>query len=293
MTHIHQQTEGGGLEPGDCVTALITMFEKRKRSQWIIYLEAVAPNAEESARKPRTPMVLYSSFGATQKCISIPAPVVVRTIGPFVESSKRGTKAPEKRARFALDEGFLKLGLHHAAAVFFRLEQGAIRGTWSVSNSPFSETKIAEGRRLADQLQIAANEEQALIGAVPALMSYLDAVRNTPGLSDILFEILDLPSAWSMLRNAGIKSIGLEFKKGTAPGQAAAWGLPDLAPIYYVPMILEMNHQAALKLTFVVTSPHPPLLACAGVVGMLAEKPDDPQKYLTLRVISARLKKRQ
>jgi len=38
----------------------------------------------------------------------------------------------------------------------------------------------------------------------------------------------------------------------------------------------------------VVTRPKPPFLACAGVVGLLAERPGDPETYLTLRVLSAR-----
>ena len=53
-------------------------------------------------------------------------------------------------------------------------------------------------------------------------------------------------------------------------------------------MLLELNKQPALRVTFVVTSPKPPLLGCGGIVGMLAEKPGEKETYLTLRVISAR-----
>jgi hypothetical protein len=226
--------------------------------------------------------------------VSASAFVVVRTLGPFVESAARGKpkKVPEKSERFALNKGFLALGLHHAAAAFRRLDQGPVRGTWAVGHVPFSEEKLAEGRKTAAKLQLTADEEHALIGAIPALLSYFEVVQNTPGLSDIFFEIVDLPSAWSLIRNAGIKSVGIHFlRKGITASKAAPWGLPDSAPIYHLPLALELNHQTALNLTFVVTSPNPPLLACAGVVGLLAEKPDDPQKYLTLRVLSARAAK--
>jgi hypothetical protein len=53
-------------------------------------------------------------------------------------------------------------------------------------------------------------------------------------------------------------------------------------------MVLRLNQHPALNLTLVVTPPHPPLRTCAGVVGLLAEKPDDKDTYLTLRIISAR-----
>jgi hypothetical protein len=39
-----------------------------------------------------------------------------------------------------------------------------------------------------------------------------------------------------------------------------------------------------------VTSPHPPLQVCGGVLGFLAENPSDPENYLTLRLISAQAK---
>jgi hypothetical protein len=97
-----------------------------------------------------------------------------------------------------------------------------------------------------------------------------------------------MPSAWSLLRNVGIKSVGFRFGKGMAPTAATPWALPETAPAYLFPLILDLNEQPALNLTFVVTNPDPPLLACAGVVGLLAENPADLEKYLTLRIVSAR-----
>jgi hypothetical protein len=291
LDRIDPQMDVDRLDPGDSISALITMFDNGgPRRQWLLYLEVVAPNAKEIAQKPRPPMVLYSSYGGTQACVSAPAFVVVRTLGPFVHSAKRGkpAKAPDKSARFELNKGFLSLGLHDAAAAFQTLERGPVRGSWSVSQRPFSEAELTKGRALAARLQITPDRERALIGAVPALLSYFEVIRNAPGLSDIFFEIVDLPSAWSLLRNAGIKSVGLRFGKGVGQAGAALWALPDSAPLYHFPMVLDLNDQQALKLRFVVTRPDSPLLACAGVVGLLAERPGDKEKYLTLRVLDAR-----
>ena len=291
---IDPQTETNRMDRGDSISALITLFEKRgKPKQWLLYLEAVVPTAEESAQKPGRSMVLYSSFGGTQTCVAVPAFVVVRTLGPFVESANpdRLPKTSEKSARFSLNKGFLSLGLHHAAAAFHRFETGPVRGSWSVSHRPFSDEQLIEGRAAAERLKLTPEEERGIVGAIPALLSYFDVIKNTPGLSDIFYEIVDLPSAWSLLRNVGIKSVGLRFGKGMAPASAATWGLPETAPAYLFPLNLDLNDHPALNLTFVVTSPNPPLLASAGVVGLLAENPSGPEKYLTLRILSARLRK--
>src|SRR5688500_4470123 len=58
--------EGGRLESGDRSSALITLFEKGDRhKQWLVCLEVAPPTAEEAARNPKRPMVMYSSFGGT------------------------------------------------------------------------------------------------------------------------------------------------------------------------------------------------------------------------------------
>ena len=288
--------EAGRLDPADSLSALVTLFETGGRQrQWLVHLQVVEPTAAERARKPAAPMILYSSFGGTQACVSVPAFVVVRTLGPFAGASG-GTKAGrfgEKSGRFEMNKGFLGLGLHHAAAAFKALEEGPVRGTWTVRREPFSESEVAKGRESAAKLKLTDEKERALIGSIPALLSYFETVKNTPGLSEILFEVLDLPSAWSMLRNRGIRTIGFQFGKGVTEAKGGAWSLPDSAPVYHLPLFLDLNDHRALNLTLVVTSPNPPLLACAGVVGLLAEKPDDPNKYLTLRVLSARAGSRE
>lgn len=293
LDQIDPAIKGDRLDPGDSVTALITLFQKgAPHRQWLVYLEAVAPDEKERAEKPGPPMVLYSSFGGTQKCVSVPAFVVVRTLGPFVQvaKGKKPGKAPEKRARFALNKGFLGLGLHHAAAACLALKQGPVRGDWTIKHSPFSEAEVAKGRELAARVPLTAQQEHGLMGAIPAMLSYFEVVQESPGLSDIFFEVVDLPSAWSLLRNRGIRSVGILFgRKGMRQTQGMLWNLPESAPTYHLPVDLHLNDHLALNLTFVVTRPNPPLLACAGVVGLLAEKPDDPETYLTLRVLSARL----
>jgi hypothetical protein len=277
---------------GDTITALVTLHEKRARhTQWLIHLTAVEPTAKEQAAKPTAPLVLYASFDAKLECTPSPAYVTVRTLGPFVDSAgkSRPPKPEDKQARFSLDKAFLGLGLHHTAAAFTALKKTEGRGSWEIRNTPFNENQLAKGRKLAADLQLTPDQKRAILGAVPALMSYFNIVQQTPGLSDIFFKIVDLPSAWSLLRHAGVKGVGIQFKREyVGPADPSVWQSTAEHALFYLPLLARINDQPALDLTLVVTSPDPPLLSCAGVVGLLAERPGDKATYLTLHVLSAR-----
>ena len=125
---------------------------------------------------------------------------------------------------------------------------------------------------------------------MPALLSYFKTAQEAPELMDILAKALDRPSLWSLLWNRGISNTEFRWDlPHIAPADASSWHVSGQPAAYYCPMTLSLNHHPSLELTMVVTAPHPPLLSCGGVLGVLAEKPGDKQIYLTLRVVSARL----
>jgi hypothetical protein len=290
LDQIDPALDGDALNPGDSITGLVTLHEKGARQmQWLVYMEVVVPGAKDDLEKTAKPMVLYTTAGNKFEFGSSPKMVTVRTIGPFVESGdKRKVKAEDKSARFALDKGSLSLGLDRAAAAVTRLKLTKEHGNFGFGGTPFSEAEIAKGRKVAQEAHITSDDERALCGAVPALLSYFNFAQHTPGLQDIFFKVVDMPSVWSMVRYVGV-SANLRFE--TAQFRAAdafAWEASGSAPAYYFPMSLDLNNQPALKLTLVVTAPKPPLLGCGGIVGMLAEKPGEKETYLTLRIISAR-----
>jgi hypothetical protein len=218
-----------------------------------------------------------------------PKMVTVRTIGPFVESGdKTKVKLEDKSARFVLDKGSLSLGLDRAAAAVMRLKLTKEHGNFAFGGAPFSESEIAKGRKLAEVAHISTEDERALCGACPALLSYFNFAQHTPGLQDIFFKVVDMPSVWSMVRHVGV-SANLRFETEQFRGaDAFAWQTSENAPDYYFPMSLDLNDRPALKLTLVVAAPKSPLLGCGGIVGMLGEKPGEKETYLTLRIVSAR-----
>lgn len=290
VNQIDAAVEGEVLNPGDSITGLIALREKGKRPmQWLVYSEIVKSIPKDDITKVAKPMVLYTTLGNRLEFKSSPVMVNVRTIGPFVDSDdKKKANVEEASARFPLDKGYLSLGLDRAVAAALKFKENGEHGNFAFGPKPFDDREIAKGRKLAELTHITSDDERALCGSCPALLSYFDFARNTPGLQDVCLKVIDLPSVWSMIRHVGVTAnLTFQTEKFCA-ADAFAWRSSGNSPVYYFPMLLELNGLPALRLTFVVTSPRSPLLGCGGIVGMLAEKPGEEETYLTFRVISAR-----
>jgi hypothetical protein len=279
------------LKPGDFVTGVVTLHEKKgRRQQWLIYLEAVTPEAKERPLKPAEPFVLYSGRDAKLQYTSSPAMVSLRTLGPFAEHdpAKKGPKVQDKTERFTLDEGFLSLGLDQAMAALIRLSAGTNHDDmWMRPTHPDKAT-IEKSRKLAEMTGITEAEERAIGGSIPALVSYFGMVQHVEALHDIMLKVVDLPSIWSIIWKRGVSANLLFETEHWRAADLASWKLPSDGPVYLAPMNLELNKHRALDVTLVVTSPRPPLLPCGGVVGFIAQNPAEQEIYLTLQIVSAR-----
>jgi hypothetical protein len=263
------------LHPGDSATVLLSFVQKAKQTQWLLQVEATAPDPGKPAAKPSR-FVVQSKFGPPMKFKSQPVPVNLRMLGPFGAAGFTKPPKPEDRTeKFLLNEGFLALGLDQAAALLHRWGQ-----TTNFDKAATSEALLAMNPTEAEQ--------RALCAAFPALFSYFNIVQHTEGLESLLRKLIELPSLWSIIRHGGIKA-DFSFGNGVSPSPAdpADWNPPSSDPLYHFPWLLRLNDQPALKITLVVTSPRPPLLICGGVVGVLAEKIGDEETYMTLRIISA------
>ncbi len=264
-----------GLRPGDAASVLVTFVQKKKQTQWLLHLEATAPDPTKPAEKPAR-FTVTSSFGPPMKFVSKPAPVKLEMHGPFGAAGwSRPPKSEVTRARFSLNEEFLGLGLDQSAALLYG---------WS-KKMDFS--KPVTSKALAAMNPTPA-EQRTVCSTYPALMSYFNIVRHNEELSELLYKLVDLPSLWSIIKHGGVE-MDLSFGNGTPPSPAdpVDWHLPPPGSVYYFPWMLRLNDQPALKITLVTTSPRPPWLICGGVVGLLVEKIGDDETYMTFRVISA------
>jgi hypothetical protein len=264
-----------GLRPGDSATVLLTFVQKAKQTQWLLHVEAAAPDPAKPAVKPSR-FVVQSKFGPPMKFKSQPVPVKLRMLGPFGAAGFTKPPKPEDRIeKFLLNEGFLALGLDQAAALLHRWCQ-----TTNFDKAATSEALLA--------MKPTEAEQRSLCATFPALFSYFNIVQHTEGLESLLRKLIELPSLWSIIRHGGVKA-DFSFGNGVSPSPAnpSDWNLPASELSYHFPWLLRLNDEPALKITLVVTSPRPPLLICGGVVGVLAEKIGDDGTFMTLRVISA------
>jgi hypothetical protein len=263
------------LGPGNSATILLTFVQKAKQTQWLLYVETVAPDPSKPAAKPAR-FVVNSKFGPPMKFRSMPRPAKLRMFGPFAAAGfTKSPKAEDRTEKFLLNEGFLALGLEQAAALLHRWGQ-----TTNFDKAATSEAMLA--------MKPTETEQRALCATYPALFSYFNIVQHTEGLESLLRKLIELPSLWSMIRHRGVRA-DFSFGNGVAPFPVdpADWNLPPDEPVFHFPWLLRLNDQPALRITLVVTRPRPPLLICGGVVGVLAEKIGDDETYMTLRVISA------
>jgi len=269
------------LHPGDSATILGTIFLKKKETQWLLYIEA-EPAITNTTNQP--PMVVHM-FNRKISFPSKPAPASLRMLGPFDTTQTSHLKDTTHTAQFKLNESFLGIGLDRAAAVIWHRNQMA-DATNSTTDPP---NQSAQERKREANKKLTADEQQAIAGMIPALISYFEIVQHTEGLEHLLAKLVKIPSVWSIIRRLGVTS-EISFGDTAFPANPADWDLPSNTPVYYFPGMLRLNGHPALKITFVVTTPNPPRLICGGVVGVLAEKIDDNETYMTLRVISAKCK---
>jgi hypothetical protein len=281
----------GVLEPGDSFLAIVTLFEKGKRTQWLLFLRVLPSKPNEPSNKAREAMVLYSGRSNRFEFASSPVPARLQTVGPFTGKSFKPVKSKEQSKDFVLDKGYLGLGLDQAVATVYRATQAGENGRFYFSPKPPDAQQMAVARRVGDHLHLTLDEERSLAGAIPAMLSYFNVVQQTEGLEDILLKVVRKPSLWSIIKNVGV-SVDLRFDAhAMIPAPTAPWGAfaGSASSLYYVPISVDLNHQPALRVTFVVTNPRPPLLSCGGIIGMLAEKPGDNETYMILRIVSARM----
>lgn len=281
--------------PGDTVTALVSLTDGAKLQQWVIELTYAAANEKEMAKRdPAT--TFYTSTGNELKFDGAPAALDIRTFGPLTakDSGSKITAPAIKRARVSVDVQFLALGLDRPYVIGERVRLLREANTQlpqvdlSIGPNPFPAELTTERHKRAVAVGITADDERAVIGSIMALVQFFQIASRTPGLQDVLFSVIEVPW-WSILKSGGkMPGIGFNVLPGNHSLPAAMWRLPDGAAVWSVPYGLSLNDKPALVLQLAVTDPNPPLLPCAGIVGLAAGRPDGKGPVLTLQIVSAR-----
>ncbi|MCA8963679.1 MAG: hypothetical protein H6838_13715 [Planctomycetes bacterium] len=145
-----------------------------------------------------------------------------------------------------------------------------------------------EGRQRGNTLQNRGPDDwPESFRAHLALSQLLTIARKSPILRPLLYEVVDMPSLWSVITHFGARmSMKAHFDdvrtvEGERLGGAAvpAWSLPHE---------LLINGDPALHNHILVTDPHSPLALCAGIVAITSVHPTDSSRVFTMRLIAAR-----
>lgn len=285
------------LRPGDTVTALVSVVKGKTLEQHVITLTSVPRPASVKKEKVQSARY-YTSTGHAFELSSAQTFLEIGLIGPLAAAAndRKVTTAVEgmKRRVVGVAGDYLSLGLDRMPAMALRVEQAKRenpdrpQGNLQINNQPFPADVVAKNREAADAAGITEADERAVVGGILAMIEFFQIAARTPGLQDVLEEVIDIPW-WSIIRSGGkMPGMSLVVLPGFSELPAADWGLAGDARIYGFPLQLFLNEKPALLFQLAVTAPRPPWQASAGVIGLAAGRPDGKGPQLHLRIVAAR-----
>lgn len=282
------------LEPGQNVTLLITLKKDETVQQWLIRLSPDALTESERARPLPPDTLIYTSTGRSLNYAFSHAALRLELIGPFsarpTAEGKTMPDPPTRRARTVVNGNFLAAGIADYCGagldITRRIERAGItKPVYTAGgNKPSLET-VEKGRRFADAIQLTEEEERAAFSVYFSLTTFFGAAMEIPAMRELLEEVVDRPSLWSVVRHTGVHPSFNFFWTAARAVEESRAGLP--AAVYQLPVQTYLNGKLGLNATFAVIRPRGPLTTCAGIVAICAVHPAKPGRQLFLRVLSA------
>lgn len=165
------------------------------------------------------------------------------------------------------------------------------RGLLSACHAGHRQREVMQGRveagRTAPLLTLddAAYDDVRHAGAGAAKCEALFKILQTnPVTRQILFEVLALPSWWSILTRWGVQvTFTVDFfaaERVELAGDAAR-------ELWSVPVVLRLNDQPSLLAHVIVGPSGSPEGAVAGIHGLVARHPSDPSRQVTVRLVAS------
>jgi hypothetical protein len=281
--------------PGDSVTLLAQLVEAGRVRQWAVAItqQELKP-AQQELRSPRFTVHLSNGSRVTFADSSY-ARMSIQVLGPFL-SERSSARSKRITSEALINPEFLGLGLDGTARLWRRLineardERPAGRRQLSldISTRPFSSEKIAEHRARLTDLNITSEEERSYAGFLPAMMDFFQIARQTRGVRDIIFEVADLPW-WSLITRGGrVTDTHFDIIGPFHQLSPAEWGLSEAVSVFSMGLVLRLQGEPTLIGRLALTAPRPPLLNCAGILGIAATRPDGQGPRLMIRVMAGR-----
>lgn len=277
------------MQPGDSAVFLASLTDGKKLTQWVVTLKiAVLP--EKVRGEPRAEKIAYSNTGHIFRFTENKTGVRISVLGPFKAPDQQ--KAEIKRKQVVITEEMLAAGLNGLPILSLKMKamqnNPAAKGKTmniSVRPQPFTEEQIEADRQTAAFFGITERDERALAGTAPALMQFFSLITATPGLTDMLKSVIDVPF-WSLLGSGMKPRIDLNTVPFEKEISSDRWALPLETKIFALPLELRINGKLSLLCQLAVIDPKPPFQTSAGVIGLAAGAPDGKGPVLTLQLVS-------
>lgn len=276
------------IQSGDTLTVLVTMAEGDRRQQWLAIFQVVPLTDRERAGSASVSEAVFTSTGNEFHFNSRPAALALRMFGPFTEADppRAPGAIPEKTARLVVHEEFLRFGFARFSESALARYEAHKKFPYHVAGVRFDAALIAREKPLALAAGLTRDDEEVIAEINPALNQFLAIAQNTPGLEELAFKVMDLPPVWALLGGGGT---GFDLDpKNITRFDTAEWDMSS-SPAYRYPFAYTLKGTRSLQGIFFFASPAPPLQACAGIIGLIAQSPKHPEKRLELRVLAARL----
>jgi hypothetical protein len=154
------------------------------------------------------------------------------------------------------------------------------------SGRPPSEKEKAEANRARlEAAGIGLEDERAFAGGTMAMSDFFRIAAQTPGVRDVLRQMLDI-SFKDLLKSPQI-NINIQAEvEDLAP---EFWGLEPGEPCRTFCFRIDLNGVPRLMCRVAATRPTRPLQTVAGVVGIAASRVDGTGPHVMVRVLAARL----
>jgi hypothetical protein len=275
---------------GDQVVALVSLVvPNAPPTQWLLRVAMADAGNAAAAGRDRT---LYTSVGdAFVFHSAAPAAMDLDILGPVVAGQAVGAH----RHRVAASPDYLMLDLGRAAEAMHHIHEAAhtVPGTnhsFGASPRPFPPAQVAANQAYMAPFHLTVEERRSFAGSIPALTEFLNLVQATPGLQDILLQVLEQPSVLDVMRHGLHPDFNFQFRQAVPVALGDPSGaLGDRLPAGHGILIdLQLYGKPVLTVALVVTAPRPPLEVSAGIIGVVAWGPNHPDKAVVIRALASR-----
>jgi len=274
--------EPGFMQKGDTVTVVVTSVDEGKLQQWLVLFAGNELKPKEKKAERKVP-VLFTSSGRELRFDNTPAGVAIRTVGPFNATGKDNGVRDEWSGAIVTRD-FLALGFDSTALTMRKLSS-AVGNSLGFSGRPLPEKEAAANRTRLETAGIGLDGERAFAGGTMAMADFFQIAAQTPGIRDVLREMLDI--SWKdFLKNP---QIGINIQGEVEDFSPGFWGLLPDEPCRSFCFRVDLNGVPRLMCRVAATKPMRPLQTVAGVVGIAASRVDGSGPHVMVRILSTRL----